>query len=304
MTVGPLLREWRTRRRLSQLELSTQLGVSARHISFVETGRSGASRGLLLQFAEHLDVPLRARNELLLAAGYAPAFGEHRLGDGAMEPVRRAIDTVLTAHEPHPALSVDDCWNIVAANSGSTLLLEDVAPELLTAPLNVLRLTLHPNGLAPRLSNLPQLRTSLLHKVDRQATLSGDPRLAELYTELVSYGEPPHAGERNGGDSNGETAYGGDAHNGRSSGGAPATDDRVFLPVRLRVADLELQLISTVTTFGTPLDTTVAGLSMESFFPADATTAEFLRRHSDTGATRLERLATEHPHLVQYLAGS
>lgn len=279
MTVGPLIREWRSRRRLSQLELSAQLGVSARHISFVETGRSGASRSLLLQFAEHLDVPLRARNELLLAAGYAPAFGQHRLDDGAMEPVRRAIDTVLTAHEPHPALAVDECWNVVAANLGTALLLEDVAPELLTAPPNVLRLTLHPDGLAPRVNNLPELRTSLLRKVERQATLSGDPRLSELYDELASYG-----------DASADTAH--------------ISDDRVFLPVRLRMSGgVELRLITTVTTFGTPLDTTVAGLSMESFFPADAETAEFLRRDAENGGDRLERLAARHPHLVQYLAG-
>lgn len=280
MTVGPLIREWRSRRRLSQLELSAQLGVSARHISFVETGRAGASRALLLRLAEHLDVPLRARNELLLAAGYAPAFGEHRLGDGAMEPVRRAIDTVLTAHEPHPALAVDECWNLIAANRGSALLLDDVAPELLTSPPNVMRLALHPDGLAPRVSNLPELRTSLLRKVERQATLSGDPRLVELHAELVSYGGEP--------------------------GDAPsATDDRVFLPMRLHAAGgVELRLVSTVTTFGTPLDTTVAGLSMESFFPADAETAEFLRQGFESGTAPLDRLAARHPHLVEYLAGS
>lgn len=280
MTVGPLIREWRSRRRLSQLELSARLGVSTRHISFVETGRCGASRALLLQLAEHLDMPLRARNELLLAAGYAPAFGEHRLADGAMEPVRRAIETVLTAHEPHPAIAVDECWNLVAANSGSALLLEDVAPELLTLPPNIMRLALHPGGLAPRVSNLPELRTSLLRKVDRQATLSGDPRLSELYTELASYG-------------------------GKSRDGAQPADDRVFLPIRLRMAGgVELRLVSTVTTFGTPLDTTVAGLSMESFLPADESTAAFLRQDAEAGAARLERIAAEHPHLVQYLAGS
>lgn len=280
MTVGPLIREWRSRRRLSQLELSSQLGVSTRHLSFVETGRGKASRALLLRLAEHLDLPLRARDELLLAGGFAPAFGNRKLDDAAMEPVRMAIATLLAAHEPNPAIAVDDTWNVVAANRGCALLLGHVEPQLFDAAPNVMRLSLHPRGLAPHIENLTEVRSSLLRKVRRAALLSGDPRLDALYDELLSYAD------------------------GSVDGTGPPADDRVLLPVRLRTHDgAVLNLLGTVTTFGTPLDTTVAGLSTETFLPADEPSAAYLATWFDGIDERIEQLTTGHPHLAAYVAG-
>jgi transcriptional regulator with XRE-family HTH domain len=252
--VGALLREWRQRRRLSQLELALDSGVSTRHLSFVETGRSRPSAELLLHLAEQLEVPLRDRNHLLLAAGYAPAYAQRDLDEPDMGPVREAIDQVLRGHEPYPALVVDAHWGLVAANRALALLTEGVAAHLLEPPVNVLRLSLHPDGLAPRIANLHQWRAHLLERLARDAVASGDPALAALRDELAAYPDGPPGPPVD-----------------------PAFAD-VAVPLRLRHGERELAFISTRTTFGTAVDVTVAELSIESFFPADRQTAEAMRR--------------------------
>jgi transcriptional regulator with XRE-family HTH domain len=260
--VGALLREWRQRRRLSQFELALQAGVSSRHLSFIETGRSRPSAEMVLQLAEELEVPLRDRNQLLLAAGFAPAFAQRELEAPELGPVRDAIDQVLRGHEPHPALVVERHWGLVAANRALSLLIEGVAEHLLEPPINVLRLSLHPEGLATRILNLREWRAHLLERLVRDALTSGDPALTVLHDELASYpcGDP----------SAGQSLY-------------PAFGD-IAVPLRLRHGESELAFISTKTTFGTAVDVTVAELSIESFFPADPETAEALR--SLVGAER------------------
>ena len=248
--VGPLLRDWRRRRRLSQLDLALEAGISTRHLSFVETGRAKPSREMVLHLAEELEVPLRERNRLLLAAGYAPVYGERGLDAPEMEPVREALEAVLRGHDPYPAAAVDRGWNLVAANAGAGLLLEGVAPELLEPPANVLRISLHPDGLAPRIANLGQWRAHLLERLARQVALTADDGLAGLLEELRGY--PGAAGDDEPGES------------------------EIAVPLRLRRDDGELSFISTVTTFGTAVDITVSELSIEAFFPADAETAEAL----------------------------
>src|SRR3954447_10264046 len=184
--VGVLLRDWRQRRRMTQMDLALQAGVSARHLSFVETGRSAPSADMVKHLAEQLDVPLRERNELLLAAGYAPAYGQRELDAPEMGPVREALDRVLAGHEPFPAVVVDRHWGMVAGNSAIPLLTAGVADHLLEPPVNVLRLTLHPEGMAPRIANLAEWRAHLLDRLGRQAVISGDPALSALYDELAA----------------------------------------------------------------------------------------------------------------------
>jgi transcriptional regulator with XRE-family HTH domain len=256
-TVGALLRDWRQRRRLSQLDLALDADVSARHLSFVETGRSRPSAEMVLHLSERLGVPFRERNRLLLAGGYAPAFPEHPLDAPEMGPVREAIDQVLTGHEPFPALVVDRHWGMVAANRSVTMLTEGVAPHLLEPPINVLRLSLHPDGAAPRIVNLGEWRAHLLERLGRQAVVSGDSALAALHAELAAYpgGEPAVRHD-------------------------PAATE-IAVPLRLRTKTSVLSFISTVTTFGTPTEITVSELSIESFFPADAATAASLRAFAD-----------------------
>ncbi len=251
---GELLREWRNRRRLSQLDLALEAGVSARHLSFVETGRSQPSREMVLTLAEHLQVPLREQNTLLLAAGYAPVFTESPLERAEMEPVRRALDSILGGHEPYPAVVVDREWEIVASNRPAQLLLEGVSEELLAPPANALRITLHPEGMAPRILNFREWSEHLLTRLHRQALLSQDPALAELERELLTYpGVEPATGVS-----------------------GPAA--MLFVPLRLRLpSGAELSLFSTIATFGTALDITLEELSIESFFPADEATDAYLR---------------------------
>jgi transcriptional regulator with XRE-family HTH domain len=251
--VGALLREWRLRRRLSQFELALQTGVSSRHLSFIETGRARPSPQMVLQLAEQLEVPLRDRNTLLLAAGYAPAFAQRDLDAPELGPVRDAIDQVLQGHEPYPALVVDRHWGLVAANRAVGVLIEGVEDHLLDPPVNVLRLSLHPWGLAPRIVNLPEWRAHLLERVAREALTSGDPALAVLHEELVAFPapEPEQVLDR---------AFG-----------------EIAVPLRLRHDELELSFLSTRTTFGTAVDVTVAELSIESFFPANRETVEAMR---------------------------
>lgn len=251
--VGPLLRDWRQRRHMSQLDLALEADVSARHLSFIETGRARPSAEMVLHLADRLDVPLRDRNHLLLAAGYAPAYGQRGLEEPEMGPIRDALDRVLAAHEPYPAVVVDRHWGMVAGNRTVALLTDGVAEHLLEPPVNVLRLALHPEGLAARIANLGEWRAHLLDRLGRQAVVTGDPALAALHEELAAYpgGEPAHTVDLAAGD--------------------------IAVPLRLRAGDVELAFISTVTTFGTAVDVTVAELSIESFFPADAKTAAVLR---------------------------
>jgi transcriptional regulator with XRE-family HTH domain len=255
--VGELLRAWRSRRNLSQLELALNADVSARHVSFLETGRARPSREMVVRLADELEVPLRERNALLLAAGYAPIYGERPLDASEMQPVRQALDRFLRAHEPYPAVVVDRHHNLVAANDALDLLLHGVAAELLEPPANGMRIALHPLGMAPRTLNLPEWSAHLLHRVRREAQLTGDPRLAELYDELRSYPgvhlAPAHAEVR------------------------PAD---IVLPLRLRdtEGDGELAFFSTLSTFGTAADITLSELAIEAFYPANAHTAMRLLR--------------------------
>lgn len=251
--VGSLLRDWRQRRRVSQLDLALEAGVSARHVSFVETGRSRPSAEMVLLLAEQLDVPLRDRNQLLLAAGYAPVYGQRGLDEPEMGAVRDTLELVLRGHEPYPAIVLDRHWGMVAANDAVALLTQGVAPKLLEPPVNVLRVSLHPDGMAPRIVNLAEWRAHLLDRLGRQAVSTGDPALAVLYDELTQL----------------------------PGGGAPGTVEfaagEIAVPLRLRVGDEVLSLISTKTTFETATDITVAELSIESFFPADGATAAALQ---------------------------
>ncbi|HEX5288945.1 MAG TPA: helix-turn-helix transcriptional regulator [Streptosporangiaceae bacterium] len=251
---GDLLRRWRQERGVSQLALASDADVSPRHLSFVETGRSAPSRGLVLRLAEHLEIPLRGRNELLLAAGFAPEYSQSDLDAPALSMVRVAIRQLLTGHNPYPALAVDRHWNLVEANAAADVLIEDVPDELAAPPFNVLRYSLHPAGLAPRIVNLEQWREHVLGRLDREVRATADAGLAELQRELREYPGGSPAGR------------------GGSAGAA-----EVVVPLRLLHKDQELSLFSTTTLFGTPNDVTVEELAIESFYPADERTAEYLR---------------------------
>ncbi len=244
--VGEQLREWRERRRLSQLELAIEADVSTRHLSFVETGRSRPSRDMVLHLAERLEVPLRDRNQLLLAAGYAPAFQESPLA--SLKPVAAAVRQILAGHEPYPAVVVNARSELVDANAAVGLFLQAVSPHLLTPPVNVLRIALHPDGMAPNIVNLPVWRTHLLERLRRQIANSADPYLRDLLDELTAY-------------------PGGENPDGLDPGAA------VALPMVYRHDGRELTFVSTVATFGSPLDITVAELAIEAFYPADDETA-------------------------------
>lgn len=262
--VGELLRDWRTRRNRSQLDLSLDAGVSARHLSFVETGRSRPSPELVLALAEHLAVPLRERNQLLLAAGYAPRFAERTLDDDAMRHVRASLDRMLRAHDPYPGVVIDRAWNVVLANESALLLARGVAPELVEPRLNVFRVCLHPDGLAPRTRNFAEWAGYLLGQLRRAVTATGDPTLAALLDEVTAY--PTVAALGASGDRGG---VGGD------DGGDPA----IVVPFRFLADDgRELSLFTTLTTFGTPRDVTLDEIALELFFPADDATARLLSR--------------------------
>jgi transcriptional regulator with XRE-family HTH domain len=252
--VGEMLRRWREQRRLSQLELAGQADISTRHLSFVETSRALPSREMIFRLAEQLDVPLRDRNALLLAAGFAPEFSESALDSPQMSAVRAAVRQILTAHEPYPAVVIDRAWNLVDANAGVAMLVAGSAPELLVPPVNVLRIALHPDGMAPRIVNLGEWRAHLLGRLRREVAQTADPRLSELLAELRGY--PCDRPEP-------ETEHAG------------ASD--IAVPLRIRHDAGELSFIGTIATFGTPLDVTLAELSIESFFPADAQTTAALR---------------------------
>lgn len=249
--VGDYLRQWRQRRRMSQLDLAGEAEISARHLSFVETGRAAPSRDMVLRLAERLDVPLRERNVLLMAAGFAPAFPQRALDDAALKPAQRAIDQVLRAHEPSPALAVDRHWNLLSANRMVMPLLDGVAPSLLKPPLNVLRLSFHADGLAARTVNLGEWCAHLLERLHRQCEASADAELIRLYDELKGYKIPARA--------------------------APIAADAVAVPFRLRLGSDVLSFISTTMVFGTPVDITLSEIAIETFFAADDATAGRLR---------------------------
>jgi transcriptional regulator with XRE-family HTH domain len=252
---GAHLRHWRTRRRLSQLDLAQEAEVSTRHLSYVETGRAAPSREMVLRLAERLDVPLRERNALLVAAGFAPMYRQRSLDDPAMASARRAVDLVLKGHEPFPALAVDRHWNLVAHNALVPMLMAGAAPELVKAPINVLRLSLHPDGLASRIANLAQWRAHLLERLQQQIAATGDTVLQALHDELEAYPAP------------------------QVSHDTPAADtdlSGVVVPFQLATPNGVLSFISTTTIFGTPVDVTLQELAVESFFPADAQTAAAL----------------------------
>jgi len=251
---GRLLRDWRIRRRMSQLELASTAGISARHLSFVETGRSRPSRAMLLHLAENLDVPLRERNPLLVAGGYAPTYHATDFHAPEMQSVREAVERILAAHEPYPAILVDRRWQLVGANRAATVLVDGVAPELLAPTCNVLRVSLHPQGVAPRIANIAQWSAHIIDNLRRQIAVTGDDELRELELELVGYAAdmgvalPPAA--------------------------EPARP--IAMPMRLRTDAGELALMTMIATFGTALDITLAELSLETFLPADAATASAL----------------------------
>lgn len=250
---GELLRDWRHRRRLSQLDLALEADVSARHVSFVESGRSTPSRAMVLRLADALAVPAREQNRLLLAAGLAPAYAERRLDDPGMAAVRAGVDRVLAAYDPYPCLAVNRNWDVLHVNPGTATLLEGVPAELLETP-NALRIALHPDGLAPRIRNLAQWRHHLLSRLRREAGAGGSAELGPLLAEIESY-----------------------------PGGEDASTDLggVAVPLELyRLDGVLLTFLSTVTTFGTALDLTAAELSIEAFLPADEGTAAALRSSS------------------------
>ncbi len=255
--VGDLLSAWRKRRRLSQFELASEAGISTRHLSFLETGRALPSREMLLRLAEQLNVPLRERNVLLVAAGLAPAFPERPLDALALRAAREAVELVLHAQEPFPALALDRHWNVVASNRAVAPLLVGVDEALLRPPLNVLRLSLHPQGLAPRIENLWEWRAHLLERLRRQIELTADPVLSELLDEVRRFPKGDEPVRR----SSASRDYAG-----------------VVVPLELRTEVGVLTLWSTTTVFGTPVDITLSELVLESFFPADEETSEALRR--------------------------
>ena len=255
-TFGVQLRDWRVRRRLSQLSFACDAEISARHLSFLETGRSAPSRDMVLRLAEKLDIPIRERNGMLIAAGYAPVFPERALNDPALKAARDAIDIVLEGHKPFPAFAVDRYWNVVASNRALEPMYEGVAEHLLRPPVHGLRLCLHPEGLAPRTVNLPEWRAHLLGRLRQQADHTGDAALSALHDELSAY--PCPAGVE---------------HFAEAPG--------VVMPFRILVRGEVLSFFSTTTVFGTPMDVTLSEIALECFYPADRETDARVRALSN-----------------------
>lgn len=248
-TVGELLRQWRHRRRLSQLDLAIAADVSARHVSLVETGKSNPSADMVLRLADQLDVPLRDRNRLLLAAGFAPRYAERSLDDDALSAARDAVERVLRAHEPYPALAFDRRWNIVMTNRAVEPFFAGVDPDLLRPPINLVRLGLDPRGFAPLVVNLADVRAVFRSRITRQLHIAPDAELTALYEELLE----PDA----------ETAS------------SRSVESDVVIPMILRLDGREVRLFSTITTFGTPMDITLDEVAIESYYPADTESAAY-----------------------------
>jgi transcriptional regulator with XRE-family HTH domain len=257
--VGDVLREWRQRRRMTQLDLALDAEISAKHLSFLETGRAQPSREMVLNLAERLEIPLRERNTLLVSAGYAPLYRERRIDDPSLEKAKAAIDLLLKGHEPYPAIAVDRHWNLVAANKPIGILMASAAPHLLKPPVNVLRLSLHPEGLAPKIINYHEWRAHLVARLKRQVDLSGDAKLAELLREIFAYPKPSRSVV---------PIREGDA-------------DEVVVPLQFETHAGRVSLFSTMTIFGSPVDVTLSELAIESFFPADSDSAALLRKISE-----------------------
>jgi len=249
---GGQLRAWRRRRRLSQLDLAADAELSTRHLSFVETGRAKPSRDMVLRLADALELPLRNRNALLIAAGFAPTFPERTFGDAALEQAREVVQRILEAHMPFPALAVDRHWQLIAHNAAVRALMAGAAPQLLQPPVNVLRLSLHPDGLATRIANLAEWKRHTLDRLRHQITQSGDPALEQLFEELRAYPAPA------------------------SRTPAPPDGVPIAVPLILDSPVGPLSFLSTTTVFGTPVEVTLSELAIESFFPADEATAEAL----------------------------
>lgn len=249
LSVGELLRQWRQRRGISQLDLSIAADVSARHVSLVETGKSKPSADMVLRLADQLQVPLRDRNHLLLAAGFAPRYAERPLDDTAMSAALDAVRRVIRAHEPYPALVFDRRWNIVLTNRAVDPFFAHVAPELLRPPVNLIRLGLDPRGLASLVVNVADVRAMFRRRVARQLASAPDASLAALYEELLRRGPADPAG--------------------------PRAEADVVIPMILRLDGREVRLFSTITTFGTPVDITIDEIAIESYYPADAESAAY-----------------------------
>lgn len=261
--IGHLLRTWRTRRRLTQMELALDTDISTRHLSFLETGRSQPSRDMIERLADQLDIPLRERNALFVAAGFAPTYPERELDDEKMTRVRAAIHVILTGHEPFPALAVDRHWNLVAANRATAPFFVGLEPALTTPPINVLRATLHPDGVASRIANLSEWRAHTLRRVHRQIERTVDPLLIALYDELSHYPYP-------------------DADIDERAEAGELAD--LAATLRIRVGDQTLSFLYTTTLFGSPRDVTLSEIAIESFFPADAPTAAALQAAAESFA--------------------
>jgi transcriptional regulator with XRE-family HTH domain len=258
--IGDLLREWRQRRRLSQLTLACDAEISTRHLSFIETGRSQPSRAMILHLSEQLAIPMRDRNILLVAAGYAPIFPERSLDDPALQSVRKAIDLVLERQKPYPAFALDRHWTIAASNGALPEVYVGVAPHLMQPPINALRLTLHPDGLAPRIANLSEWQQHSLARLRRQIDVTADPVLLELLRELSQYSGP----------------------GGKNHLAVPTEEPAVAIPFCIRTERGLLTFFTTTTMFGSPVDITLSELAVECFYPADAATAQIVR---ETAAT-------------------
>ncbi len=248
---GGLLRLWRQRRRLSQLELAASAGISTRHLSFVENGRSRPTAEMILRLADHLDVPLRERDRLLLAGGFAPRFERQSLSPASTEVVMRGLRDLLDAHEPYPALLLDSCWDVVDTNQAAARLLVGCDPALLEPPVNALRVSLHPGGLAPRIRNLDAWSDHLLRQVEARASHTHDPRLRELATELAGYVDPAVTPIR--------------------PSSAPV------LALELETDQGVLRFFTVAAQLETPHDSVLDGLHLETFVPADETTRTALR---------------------------
>ena len=256
--IGNLLRDWRQRRRFSQLDLACEAEISQRHLSFIESGRSTPSREMILHLAEQLDVPLRERNAMLLAAGYAPTFAERTLDSPEMVEARRVLDVILKGHEPYPALVVDRHWTLIAANASVPPLMVGVEPKLLELPVNVMRLSLHPGGLAPRIVNLGAWKAHAVERLRRQHRITGDKTIEVLLAEISGY------------------EYAGQGSDAQEPAHGPASD--VAVPLKLRTDAGLLSLLSTTTIFGTAVEITLSELVLEAFYPADQATGDILRR--------------------------
>jgi transcriptional regulator with XRE-family HTH domain len=262
-TIGSLLRAWRERRRLSQMALALDAEISTRHLSFLETGRARPSREMVLRLAEHLRIPLRERNALLVAAGFAPYYPQRPLTDDALRGVREMVQQILDGHAPYPALAIDRYWNLQAANSAVMPLVAEVDASLLEPPVNVLRLSLLPNGLAPRIVNFPEWRAHLLARLRHEVDLTADPQLLALLDDL---GGAEKTARRTG----------------RSVPLPPSNaGQQLAVPLILETSLGRLRFISTTMVFGSAVDVTLSELAIESFFPADQETAAALPRLQD-----------------------